>query len=142
MADYYYPQGRVEVLAAGGANVELRVMLMKVGFQPNTSNVYVSDVVAQEVAGIGYTGGFNGSGRLVLAGKTVTYDASAGKATLKANDLEWTGLALSDIGGAHVIKPGTTEANSKLVGFFDLENFGMTLLGFKLSWNAAGIFRN
>jgi hypothetical protein len=75
-----------------------------------------------EIDATNYTRGFGGAGRKAATLTFVEQDAS-NRAVVRIADLTWTALggALNDtIEGAILIKEGASDADSKLIAYFDL----------------------
>src|SRR5262245_788638 len=84
-------------------NDTIEVILMKSTYTPNkddTNSVYS----AGEISGVsGYTGGFGGAGRKVLASKTITNDTTNDRTVIDAADPSaWT-LGTGDTVGSATI---------------------------------------
>ena len=73
MASLLYPAG-LKYLTDGTTvflSDTIKLMLVNASYVYNAAHAHVSDVVANELSGTGYTGGFGGSGRKTLASKTI-----------------------------------------------------------------------
>ena len=106
--------GEVDLLADA-----IKVMLVDETYVYAAGHKFVSDVVADESACTGYTGGCAGAGRKTLAGKARNEDAGNDRIEFDFNDVPWTALAGGTIGGAIVIKEITNDADSLVIGFLD-----------------------
>lgn len=118
MASTPYPAGIRGVLSGtlllqSGA---IKVMLVNASYVYSFSHANVSDVVANEFAGTGYTGGFNGAGRLTCANRTV---GGTSTATWTFDNPSWVGLNSGTIGGAIVFQQGASDAASPVLTFLD-----------------------
>ena len=71
-AKVLFTQARADMSAGGTA---IKMMLCN-GYTFDPTHTTVNNVVASEVSGTGYTGGFSGSGRKALATKAVTLQTS------------------------------------------------------------------
>lgn len=121
MADSFtwYPLGAQKV-ATGIIDLDtdtLKVMLVDSTFSQSGSDEFVDDIVADEVSGTGYTGGFGGAGRKILAGVSVSSGAPTGPVTFSWNDVEWTGIDAGDILGMILIKEITNDSDSPVIGY-------------------------
>lgn len=117
-----------------------KVMLLESGYTPDKTHEFVSDLVAFEASGTGYTGGFNGSGRKSVTGKTRVIDDPY--VVCGADDmLTWTALDLGTLVAGVIIKEVTTDADSKVI----LHINGFSILtdtrNLNVTWNEDGIFR-
>lgn len=117
----------------------IKVMLLGTGYTPNKDHVFVSDVVASELSGTGYTGGFGGSGRKTLASKTIGKNDSTDKAYLDAADVTWTAINAGTIGFAVVFKEITSDAASPVICNVDLADIVTNGGDVTIAWDAAGI---
>ena len=82
---------------------------------------YVSEVVANEISGTGYTGGYAGAGRKTIGGtgdRTVSH--SSAKGTLDVASPTWTGLDAGTIGEVLTVVKGTSDADSLVVSYEDI----------------------
>ena len=82
---------------------------------------YLGEVVANEISGTGYTGGFGGSGRKTIGttgNRTVSH--SSAKGTLDVASPTWTGLDAGTIGEVLTIVKGTGDADSLVVSYEDI----------------------
>jgi hypothetical protein len=116
----------------------INVMLLSSAYTPNQdTHAYLSDVVASEVTGTGYT-----AGGKALTSKTVTYNAAGKVVILTAADVTW---AASTITARYAViydaTPGTN-ATRPLIGFVNfLTDQSSTSGNFVLTWDATGIIR-
>lgn len=107
--------GTVDVLAD-----TIKVMILDTAYVPNPDHEFIGDVVANEVAGTGYTGGFGGSGRKTLAGKTLTKDTTLDEVRFDATDPVWAGADFGTAGFAALVKEVTNDADSPVLAVLDL----------------------
>jgi hypothetical protein len=104
-----------------------KVMLVNSTYTYDPDNDFVaaggsSDPDDAEITATNYTRGFGGAGRKAATLTFVEQDAN-NRAVVRIADLTWTALggATNDtIEGAILIKEGTSDADSKLVAYFDL----------------------
>jgi hypothetical protein len=100
----------------------IEIILVKSTYTPNkddTNSVYA----AAEISGVsGYTGGFGGAGRKVLASKTITNDTTNDRTAYGAADPSaWTLGAGDTIGGAIIGKKGSaSDATATPLFFLDV----------------------
>lgn len=143
MASDWYNRGKTEV-ANGDTDLltsNLKVMLVAPGYVFDPDADFVSDVVASEVSGTGYTGGFGGAGRKALTNRAIVEDDVNDRAEFDADDLTWTALNVGDIGGAIVFREATSDADSPLIGFLDPADISTNGGDITIQWDAEGILR-
>lgn len=105
----------------------LKVMLLDDSVTPTQDMDFVSEIAADEIAVTGYTGGFGGAGRKVLAGITVVENDAGNQPYAVLPDQTWTALgAGASVEYAAVIREGTSDADSLIVGFIDVRTGGTT----------------
>lgn len=94
----------------------LKVMILGTGtpYSFNKDHDFVSDVVASEVSGSGYVGGFGGAGRKALDTPTVTLDDSGDLIKFDANDLTWASVNAGTWDKFVVFRELTNDASSPL----------------------------
>ena len=144
MASAWFNRGKQQVLSGSTSLLSdtIKVMLVTSSYTFDADHNFVSEVVANEVSVIGYTGGFAGAGRKALANKSVTEDDTNDLAYFDADDLTWTGLATgATVGGAILVKEVTNDAASQLLVFMDLADTPTNGGDITLAWNASGIVR-
>jgi len=119
-----------------------KVLLLTAAYTPDKDHQFVSDLVAHEVAGTGYVGGFGGSGRKAIVNRTVTADLPNDRAELDGDDVSWPGLNVGAIASAVIFRERTSDADSELIAIVD-SGFPVTSDGSDLSiaWNAEGILQ-
>lgn len=142
MASKWYGKGLRKILDrtidwVGSANI--KVMLLNAhAFNPD--HEFVSDVVADEFTGTGYTGGHNGAGRKALASKTITDDTANDRIELDAADPSaWTGLNGDTVAWAIVFEQGASDAASQLICALDPADLTTNGGDVTLSFNAEGV---
>lgn len=129
MASIWYTRGlrRLQGGATGAINwvtannIKVLFLTGSVAYTPDKDHEFVSDVVASEAAGTGYTGGFGGAGRKALASKTITDDQATDRINFGAANPSWTGLNLSSgsIAYAVVFAEGASDADSPVIACLD-----------------------
>lgn len=133
-------------------NDTIKVGLSSSTHVPNRDNEFLDeagadDFVDGELSGTGYTGGFGGSGRKILASKTIVVDLVNDRAEFDAADLTgasgWQGINAGTAAQATVLKELTTDADSKTIANIDSGGFPITTNGGDLgiSWNAEGVIQ-
>lgn len=137
MASGVYNKGCAELgtMANAWATAAYKVMLLKSSYTYNRDNVFVSDVVANEVTATGYA-------RKAIAGPTVTLDATNDCAWVDANDISFSGITPnSDIVGYIVLYRDTgADATSPLIACWKLVPFTI-VAAFTHVWNASGLLK-
>jgi TctA family transporter len=119
----------------------IEVIATKSTYTPNkddTNSVYA----AAEISGVsGYTGGFGGAGRKVLANKTITNDTTNDRTTYDADDPSaWTIGAGDTIGGFIIGKKGSaSDATATPLFFLDVTDTPTNGAALTLQLPAAGI---
>ena len=119
MASKWYPSG-LKAVADGTVNYltdTIKVFPVNSGYVYNAAHSHISDVVANELSGTGYTGGFGGSGRKTLASKTITVNGT--HIEFDAADVVWAAINAGTFGGLIVAKEVTNDAGSPIVSFVD-----------------------
>jgi len=108
----------------------IQIMLIKSGYTPNKEHVFVGDsgsLAAYEADCSGYTGGWGGSGRHTLTGKSIVRDTVNHKVKfIASNPAVWSNLGASPtntIQGAAIIRKGTADDSDAIcLAFFDTVN--------------------
>lgn len=97
----------------------IEFVLTKSTYTPNKDDTN-SVLAAAEISGVtGYTGGFGGAGRKVLASKTITNDTTNDRTVYDAADPSaWTLGAGDTIGGVIVQKKGSASDATAIPLFF------------------------
>lgn len=115
----------------------IKVMLLSSAYTPNQdSHDYLDDVVANEVAGAGYT-----AGGAALSGKTATYDAATNTVKFDANDVTWSASTITARYAVVYNDSGATNAAKPLIAYFDFASDRASSNGeFVLRWGADGVF--
>lgn len=104
-----------------------KVMLVNSTYTYDPDNDFIaaggaSDPDDAEITATNYTRGFGGAGRKAATVTFVEQDAN-NRAVIRIADLTWTALggATNDtVEGAILVKEGTSDADSKLIAYFDL----------------------
>lgn len=123
------------------ASDTIEVVLVKSTYTANKDDVNGTPA-ASEITGVsGYTGGFGGAGRKVLASKTLTNDTANDRTVYDAADPSaWTLGTGDTVGGAVIQKKGSANDTTAIPLFFldftDVPTNGST---FTLVFDANGI---
>lgn len=104
-----------------------KVMLVNSTYTYDPDNDFIaaggaSDPDDAEITATNYTRGFGGAGRKAATTTFIEQDAN-NRAVIRIADLTWTALggATNDtVEGAILVKEGTSDADSKLIAYFDL----------------------
>jgi hypothetical protein len=144
MASLVYNEGAMQLESGGSvawASDTIEVVLVKSTYTANKDDTNTVLATA-EISGVsGYTGGFGGAGRKVLASKTKTKDTTLDRIVYDAADPSaWT-LGVGDtVGGAIIQKKGSADDTTAVMLFFldfsDVPTNGST---FTLVFDANGI---
>lgn len=136
MAAGVYPYARQDFVTgalAWTAATPLKVLLVKDTFLYSPGHRYVSGIVTYEVAGANY-------GRKSLTGISTSVDTVADTVRLLAHPLTWPALNVGKIGGMVVFVQGSTDADSRLVGYttdgFPRDSNGGDVT---LAWDVTGL---
>jgi len=113
--------------SAGGQT--FRVLLVTSSYAPNVDHDFVSDVVANEIAGGGYV-------RKDVTTRTVTYDDANDRVDHNGDNITWTALT-NTFRYAIVYRFVTVDADSTLIEYVDLGAQSLTAQDFTIKWNAA-----
>ena len=97
----------------------IKAMLVGSGYTYNPDHNLVSQVVANEVSGTGYAGGFAGAGRKTLSSVVVAQDDTNDRGYMDAADLTWTGINVGQVGGLILYRSVTADSDSPLIAFID-----------------------
>lgn len=116
----------------------IKVALVSSAYTPNQdTHDYWDDVVANEVAGSGYT-----AGGQALASKTVTYDSANNVIILDAADPVWSNSTVTARYAVVYDDSGATNAQKVLVGYIDFGSDQSSTNGnFTVTFDATGIIR-
>lgn len=100
-------------------NGNVKAMLLDTGYTPDKDHEYVSSIVANELGGTGYVGGFGGSGRKALAGKSIAKNDTTDLVVFDCNDLSWTAIDAGTVGYVAIIEEDTNDASSPVIAIVD-----------------------
>jgi hypothetical protein len=126
MANKFYPHAR-ERAWKGEIDLTadpLELVLMDASYVPANGDEFLSDVVADEFAGSGYTGGYGGAGRKAVTGAVITVNEAVephGTVRLDFDDVSWASLD-DAIGVVLLVKKGTTDdTDAVLIAAWDVD---------------------
>jgi hypothetical protein len=111
---------------------------------PNRDDIFLTDggdgFDVGEFNGVGYVGGFAGSGRKTLAGKTMASDLSTDRAKFDADDPSvWVGFGAGTIAQASIFKEITSNAASPELVNLDFPDVAPATNDFSVTFHADGI---
>lgn len=144
MASFTYNEGAMQLESGGSVNYAsdtIEVILVKSTYTANKDDTNTA-YAAAEISGVsGYTGGYGGAGRKVLASKTKTKDTTLDRIVYDAADPSaWTLGTGDTIGGCIIGKKGSADDTTAVPLFFldftDIPTNGSTLT---LQFHADGI---
>jgi hypothetical protein len=121
----HWTNGGLKRILDGTRNLStatVKVMLLGTAYVPNKDHEFVSDIVANEISGTGYVGGFGGSGRKALANKTFTKDDALDEARFDADNPTWPGADFGTVGYAALVIEDTNDASSPVLAILDCED--------------------
>lgn len=126
------------LLLNGGLDLDtdtIKCALLTSSYSPNIdTNVYWSDISANEVSGTGYS-----AGGAALSGKSVTVDNTGDKGVFDASDVTW-GSSTITARFAALYKDTGVAGTSPIVCVFDFSTDKSSSSGnFIIQWNASGI---
>lgn len=98
----------------------IKIMCLGIAYVPDADHEFASSLTAHELNGTGYVGGFSGSGRKTLAGKTLTVDNDLNEVRFDATDPVWAGADAGTVGAVAIIKEITNDAASPVIGIITL----------------------
>ncbi len=134
MASLVYTQALMEMMD-GTIDIDtdtIKCMLVEDGYVPDQDDTVIddgggNDPIDHEISVSGYTGGFGGAGR-----KTVSIALTANDTNNRVDigieaDLTWSSLgAGATIAGAILVKEITNDTLSRLIAYFDVNDFATT----------------
>lgn len=113
-----------EMILAGTLNLktaDIYFVLLNASGGADKDTEYLDEVVANEISGTGYTGGYGGSGRKTIGttgNRTVSH--SSAKGTLDVTSPTWTALDAGTVGMVLTVVKGTEDADSLVVSYEDI----------------------
>lgn len=119
----------------------LKYILLDSTFALDKDDEFVADVVAHEIAGSGYTGGYGGSGRKEVGTRTSGHNGTSHKAFLDADDKTWTALDAGTVGAVGVVKEtGGSDATAIFIGAQDITDKPTNGSDWKFEVHTDGLF--
>jgi len=112
---------------------DIQVSLHTTAYTPNKDHQFMSDVTG-EISGTGYTGGYGGSGRKLLASKAIGKDDTGDFAYVDGDDKTWTGLSAGTPAWAVISKKGASDAASPLLCCVDITDLTTGGEDYKITW--------
>lgn len=129
MAEFWYNVGKAQCLAGATGEIdlinnEIVIIALEVDIEENAHEdvAELLATAATEVTSTGYTGGFEGAGRLSLASKAIAVDQANDRAEFDCADITWSSIsqAGSEQWVAFVIaKELTDDATSPLIAHLE-----------------------
>lgn len=105
-----------------------KVLLVTSSYTPNIDHDTVSDVVANEATGTGYS-------RKTLANAAITVDDTNDRVDHDADNVTWSGLTSAFQYAVLFYDPGTGDGNTELHSYYDLGAQSLTGNEFTLKWD-------
>jgi hypothetical protein len=121
MASGWFNSGKRDILDGTidlGADT-IKVMLVNASYTPDADHDFIADVVANELSGTGYAGGFAGSGRKTLASKSFSTNTASDFTYFTAAALTWTAINAGTAAYLIIVKEITNDADSRLIAWVD-----------------------
>lgn len=148
MTDFLYNQGSMDLWDGTNdilTNALVKVMLLSTGYVDDRDDDFVdelgaNDPIDHELSGTGYTGGFGGSGRKVLASKTITLNKASDRSEFDCADVLWSAIDAGTASEMLAITELTSDALSVLLSHHDT-NFPVTTNGGDLTVTVADLIR-
>lgn len=127
MADFVYNTGGGDIGMDANINIQsdalVKAMLVTSSYVANRDNDFVeegvNDANEHELSGTGYTAGFGGSGRKVLASKTITVDKANDRIEFDCADIVWTAINAGTPSQMLIIRELTNDLGTALLSHHD-----------------------
>jgi len=151
MAEFWYNTAKSRMWAGATGEIDIIsdeiVIIALEADDEDTDEEFVGaflDGAADEVTSTGYTGGFEGAGRLSLASKAIAVDQANDRAEFDCADITWSSIsqAAAETWVAFVIaKELTSDALSPLIAHLEPTGVPLTPNGsdIKITINAEGL---
>jgi len=151
MAEFWYNVAKAQCLAGATGEIDLiNNEIVVIALEADAEDPTDEDVAellasaAAEVTSTGYTGGFEGAGRLSLASKAIAVDQGNSRAEFDCADLTWSSISQADSEQwlAFVIaKELTDDASSPLIAHLEPSGVPLTPNGsdIKITIDAEGL---
>jgi len=144
MANSFFNTGKLRCWAGATGEIDLindaavKAMAHEDMTGIDTDDEFIGDFIgtATEVTSTGYTGGFNGADRLVLASKALTVDQANDRAEFDCANITWTAISQAAAEtwlGFTIMKEVTNDALSPVICWID------TAVGLPLTPNGSDI---
>ena len=114
-------------------NDTIKLLLVDTSHTFTKSHEFVSDIVANEASGTGYS-------RKTLANASIALDTGNDRVEFDADDISYTGLDAGTIASAIIYKEVTNDADSPLIADIDFTNLVTNGSDVDLQVNAEGFF--
>jgi hypothetical protein len=114
-------------------NDTIKLLLVDTNHTFTKSDEFVSDIVANEASGTGYS-------RKTLANTSIALDAGNDRVEFDADDISYTALDAGTIASAIVYKEVTNDADSPLIADIDFTDLVTNGSDVDLQVNAEGFF--
>lgn len=111
----------------------IKLLLVDESHTFDKTDEFVSDIVANEASGTGYS-------RKTLANTSIALDAGNDRVEFDADDISYTGLDAGTIASAIIYKEVTNDADSILIADVDFTNLVTNGSDVDLQVNAEGFF--
>lgn len=120
----------------------VKCMLVTSSYTPDKDHQYVSSVVAAELSGTGYTGGYGGTGRKALAARAVNKDNATDRVYCDDTaDVTWSAINAGTPVYAIIFREVTSDAASPLIACIEITSPVPTNGGdYTLQWATGGLF--
>lgn len=151
MAEFWYNTGKAQLLHGHASEIDfvndvIIILALETDAEDNTDED-VAELLASaavEVTSTGYTGGFEGAGRLSLAGQAIAVDQGNTRAELDCDDITWSSIsqAAAEEWVAFVIADElTNDAGSVLIAHLEPSGVPLTPNGsdIKITIDAEGL---
>ena len=143
MANFWFNTGKLRCWAGSTGEIDLindaavKCMAWEVETGIDTDDEFVGDLTgATEVTSTGYTSGFNGAGRKVLASKALAVDQTNNRAEFDCANITWSSISQAAAEAwvaLSIIKEITSDALSPVIAHIN------TGTGFPLTPNGSDI---
>ena len=116
------------------------VLLETIATTPdNPDHDFMDDIVADEFSDTGYTGGFAGAGRKVLAGRGATANLTDDRAEFDFTNITWTALGgTNSVRFANIVREITSDAATNLISAHDVADTVTNGTDFTLTVGSTG----
>lgn len=97
-----------------------KAMLVTSAYVANPDHDFIAAAAAAELSGPGYTAGFGGVGRKVIAGKVVVESDADDRAYVDCDNVLWAGLNAGTFVAMVLVHEVTSDADSPLIAYLEL----------------------